>query len=134
MMRKGSCLCGAVRFEAEGSVRPVVFCHCTQCRKQSGHFYATTSVADAHLSVDGRENVTWFAASATARRGFCNRCGSALFWKGNGRDVTSILAGAFDEPAELVAACHIFTADKGGYYEIEDHLRQYPHEWDGATD
>ncbi len=57
-----------------------------------------------------------------------------LFWKGNGRDVTSILAGAFDEPAELVAACHIFTADKGGYYEIEDHLRQYPHEWDGATD
>ena len=34
---KGSCLCGAVTFEATGEVEGFAVCHCTQCRKQSGY-------------------------------------------------------------------------------------------------
>ena len=40
-MHKGSCLCGAVRFEVEGELPPPDACHCAQCRKHSGHFFAT---------------------------------------------------------------------------------------------
>lgn len=134
MKRLGGCLCGAVRFEAAGPVRPIVYCHCTQCRKQTGHFYAASNVADARLVIEGDEAITWFAASRIARRGFCRICGSALFWKANDSDVTSVLAGAFDTPAGLVAACHIYTADKGDYYAIEDGLPQHPHDWKASLD
>src|SRR5688572_6173704 len=49
----GSCLCGAVRFKTSGTLRGVVYCHCSQCRKQSGHYYAATNVADTDLEVTG---------------------------------------------------------------------------------
>lgn len=123
--RTGGCLCGAVRFTARGALRAVVACHCTQCRKQSGHFYAATSSASADLDVTGAENLTWYAASDTARRGFCRHCGSALFWRRNAGDKTSILAGSFDSPSGLTLTHHIFCADKGDYYQISDGLPQF---------
>ena len=120
----GSCLCGAVRFRTRGKLRGVIYCHCSQCRKQSGHFYAATSIADDALSVEGGEAITWYAATGDARRGFCRTCGSALFWKATGSDKTSILAGAFDVPSGLHGERHIFVAAKGDYYAISDDLPQ----------
>ena len=122
----GACLCGAVRFKARGTLREVVYCHCSQCRRQSGHHYAATNVLDSDLEVEGAETLTWYRASDFARRGFCATCGSALFWKNDSEDHTSIMAGAFDEPTGLQAGKHIFAADKGDYYEITDGLPQRP--------
>lgn len=121
----GACLCGAVRFRTSGRLRGVVYCHCSQCRKQTGHYYAATDVDDACLAIEGAENVTWYAASDFAKRGFCRTCGSALFWKRNGADVTSILAGGFEQPSGLRAEAHIFVANKGDYYDIDDGLPQH---------
>lgn len=126
-MREGGCLCGAVRFRTSGDMRGVVFCHCSQCRKQTGHIYAATNAADAELEVDGADKLTWYTASDFAERGFCSACGSILFWKRNGSDTTSIMAGSFDQPSGLKAEAHIFVADKGDYYEIDDGLPQYSH-------
>ena len=121
----GSCLCGAVRFTTSGPLRGVVYCHCSQCRKQSGHFYAATRVDDADLEIGGAENVTWFAASSVAKRGFCTTCGSVLFWKHEDLCETSIMAGVFDSPSGLKGEFHIFVGDKGDYYTIDDGLPQY---------
>lgn len=116
----GHCLCGAVRFGTRGPLREVIACHCSQCRRQTGHFYAATNVHDDALAVEGGENITWYRASDTAGRGFCRVCGSALFWKADNSDHTSIMAGAFDQPTGLAIGVHIFCADKGDYYEIND--------------
>lgn len=121
----GGCLCGGVRFSARGLLRGVVYCHCSQCRRQTGHYYAATNVAETDLSVEGGGQVTWFRASDFARRGFCATCGSALFWKRDGADDISVMAGAFDRPSGLVGDCHIFVADKGDYYDIADGLPQF---------
>lgn len=121
----GSCLCGAVRFRTTGALRGVIYCHCTQCRKQSGHHYASTNVADDQLTVDGGENVAWYQSSGDAKRGFCRTCGSVLFWKHRELDYTSINAGAFETPSGLNGAMHIFVADKGDYYSIDDGLPQF---------
>ena len=123
----GSCLCGAVRFETRGALRGVIYCHCSQCRKQTGHFFAATNVSDDAITVTGSDSVTWFEASETARRGFCKACGSTLFWKRHGAGHVSVLAGAFDNPTGLVGLSHIFVADKGDYYEIDDGLPQFAH-------
>lgn len=121
----GSCLCGGVRFDVEGDLRGVIYCHCSQCRKQTGHFYAATNVPTSAIRIDGADGITWFAASPSARRGFCRTCGSALFWQLNGADEISVLAGAFDSPSGLSGEVHIFVADKGDYYEIADGLPQF---------
>lgn len=122
--RTGHCLCGAVRFRTSGELREVVACHCSQCRRQTGHFYAAIDVLDNDLTVEGGENVTWYRASDSAGRGFCRTCGSALFWKGDGSRHTSLMAGTFDQPTGLKIGVHIFCADKGDYYEIDDDAPQ----------
>jgi hypothetical protein len=123
--RTGSCHCGAVTFSVTGPMREVIYCHCSQCRKQGGHFVAATACRDDQLSVSGVENLTWYAASETAKRGFCKTCGSLLFWKADGGDRTSIMAGSFDMPSGLAEGHHIHVEDKGDYYEIVDGLPQH---------
>ncbi|TAN09945.1 MAG: GFA family protein [Rhizobiaceae bacterium] len=122
---QGACLCGAVRFTTHGPLRGVVYCHCSQCRKQTGHHYAATNVADKDIEIRGTSAVTWYRASEKARRGFCRICGSALFWKHDELDVISVMAGAFEKPTGLTAEAHIFVADKGDYYDIDDGLPQF---------
>lgn len=117
--RSGGCLCGNVRYEASGDMRPVIACHCTQCRKTSGHHVAATGAAREKVTISG--DVTWYASSDMARRGFCAVCGSNLFWDGPGTHL-SIMAGTLDTPTGLALAGHIYTADKGDYYEIETSL------------
>lgn len=121
----GSCLCGAVRFTIRGPLGKVSFCHCSQCRKQTGLYYASTDVANDHVEVTGADNITWYRSSDSAERGFCRICGSALFWRGDGADQVSILAGAFDQPTELVVGSHIYCADKADFYEIVDNLPRF---------
>lgn len=125
-MKTGSCLCGGVAFEIAGPMRPVVMCHCSQCRKQSGHIGAFTACDDKDLHFKSQETLGWYRASNGAARGFCRNCGSLLFWKGDGRDYTSITAGSIDGATGLAVEGHIYCADKGDYYEILDGEYQKP--------
>ncbi len=122
----GACLCGAVRIRTTGELRGVGYCHCSMCRKQTGHVFAATNIPDADLEVTGEESVAWFESSERARRGFCRTCGSALFWKMRDSDRIAVLAGLFDAPTGLKQAGHIFVAEKGDYYDITDGLPQEP--------
>lgn len=124
-MHKGSCLCGAVSFEVDAALQPPDACHCTQCRKQSGHFWASTDVSRSALTIHGAENVSWYRSSEKVQRGFCSQCGSSLFWDPLGKDIISIAMGAFDFPTGTRMEMHIFVADKGDYYDIEDGLPQH---------
>jgi hypothetical protein len=126
-MQKGSCLCRAVRFEVTGTLPPPDACHCSQCRKHSGHFFASTDVPRAAVTIHGAEHVTWFRSSEKVRRGFCSTCGSSLFWNPIGKDKIAIAMGAFDLPTNTRLAIHIHVADKGDYYEIADGLPQNQH-------
>ena len=116
-MRAGGCACGAVRYRAEGPFRPVVACHCGTCRRTSGHFVAATSAPKDGVTVTGE--LRWWRASEDARRGFCPLCGSSLFWEGPGANL-SIHAGTLDDAEGLSVAGHIFTAEKGAYYDIPE--------------
>lgn len=117
---RGSCNCGGVRWEAQGKMRPVVACHCSQCRKQTGLYYAATNVPDDKLTVHGKENITVYQSSPQATRSFCKTCGSALFWKHQDDDYTSILAGTIDGDSGLKISEHIYTDSKGDFYDIPE--------------
>ena len=121
-MISGKCLCGDVSFTVDGPLGRAAACHCGQCRKQSGHYWASSSAALSDVTINGP--VSWYEASKMAKRGFCPKCGSFLFWKAHDEDDLSFSLGALDEPTGLNLACHIFVADKGDYYEIADELPQ----------
>ncbi len=78
-----------------------------------------------HIQLTGEGMLGWYRSSEGAQRGFCSRCGSALFWQRDGSDQVSVMAGAFDEPSGLVGGYHIFCADKGEFYAIDDGLPTY---------
>lgn len=124
-MHRGSCLCGAVRFEVTSPLRGPDACHCTQCRKTSGHYWASTDVPRASVKIEGDANVSWFRSSEKVQRGFCSTCGSALFWDPVGKDFIGIAMGAFDPPTGTKLHVHIFVADKGDYYDITDDVPKY---------
>lgn len=121
-MHKGSCLCGDVTFTVNATPEGPSVCHCGQCRNQSGHLWASAYAPEHDIAITGR--VTWYEASTTAKRGFCPRCGSFLFWKAHGEDTMSFALGALDEPTGVRLEKHIFVADKGDYYDIADGLPQ----------
>jgi hypothetical protein len=126
-MHHGSCHCRAVTFTVQGDLPPPDACHCSICRKQSGHFFASTEVKKTDLTVTGSENLTWHQSSPKVRRGFCKICGSSLFFDPPHRDWIAIAMGAFDGPTQTRLHLHIFVADKGDYYEIDDGLPQNSH-------
>ena len=123
-MMRGSCLCGACTFVVTAPPDAASACHCTMCRKTSGHVWSSARVAETDIAIDGP--VRWFEASDTARRGFCPDCGASMFWQGRGRDEISFALGCVDGDTGLRLEKHIFTADKGDYYDIADGLPQTP--------
>ena len=126
-MHRGACLCGAVSFEVAAPLRPPDACHCSRCRKLSGHYWVSTDAARADVTIRGGEHVTWYATSEKVRRGFCSVCGATLFWDPVQKDTLAIAMGAFESPTGTRLALHIHTADKGDYYELTDGLPQNLH-------
>src|SRR4051794_18713720 len=123
-MGKGGWLWGAITFEGAGPLPDPDACHCTQCRRQSGHYWASTDVPREALTLSGAEHLRWYRSSEQVRRGFCATCGSILFWDPIGKDKIAIGMGAFEGPTGTRLGKHIFVADKGDYYDIPDGLPQ----------
>ncbi|MEO0496697.1 MAG: GFA family protein [Pseudomonadota bacterium] len=121
----GRCLCGAVRFSVGGPLREIVACHCKQCRNQTGSFVMASAASVDDVTIQGEQDITWYCASEDAERGFCSKCGSLMFWRRFDSPYISLMAGSFDEPSVLRTAGHIFCADKGDYYEIDQAVRQF---------
>ncbi len=121
---------GAVRFEVAGALAPPDACHCSQCRKWSGHVFASTDVPRAALTVSGAENVTWFRSSEKVRRGFCSTCGSSLFFDPVDQTKHAWIAvamGALAAPTDTRLKIHIYVAEKDDYYDLVDGLPQNQH-------
>lgn len=127
----GRCMCGAVAYEAMRMSHRIDACHCEQCRRWSGHYWASVNARFSELKfLKGEERVCWFESSELVRRGFCGACGSTLFWHSHRHpdygDLVGISAGSLDKPTGVELSVHIFVAEKGDYYTLDDGLPQRP--------
>ena len=116
----GGCACGCVRYEITARPSPVSFCHCGQCRRQHGHVGAYTTFPRDALRLVKDETLAWYPSSERARRGFCSRCGTGLFWDPVTEARMDATAGSLDEPTGLQADRHIWVDFKGDYYSLCD--------------
>lgn len=131
---KGSCLCGAVRFEIRGKPRSLSYCHCTRCRKQAGMFAAVVMVRreDFHL-VSGAEQIRRYAPEDPWRhvRAFCGTCGSPLGEPSDAYELFPIAASALDDDPGVRPVLHQNIASKPDWCEITDGVKQIPGTYGG---
>jgi hypothetical protein len=125
----GSCLCGGVKYEAEGPLILMARCHCVQCRKASGAEFATSgSVAkDGFRIVIGDHLLARYESSPGQFRVFCGRCGSPLFKEDVNRPhQVRLRLGCLDsDDVGQTPQFHVFVSEKPSWSEICDGLPQY---------
>jgi hypothetical protein len=110
---RGGCLCGAVRYEAQGEPRYAGHCYCADCRKASGSGFVPFMVfsADAvQFSGQPRQFVWKVAGGKQAVRNFCPDCGGLVFGGIIGVDTSfTLYAGSLDDPSLFHPRIAIFT-------------------------
>lgn len=81
----GGCLCGDLRFILDFPSKWVAHCHCTLCRRAHGAAFVTWVGMDRDKVAidDPHGRLSWHASTSRGERGFCARCGSTVFFRGD---------------------------------------------------
>lgn len=70
------------------------------------------------VTFEGEENIGRIRSSDWAERGFCNKCGSNLFYHIVGSDEYQVSAGLLDDSSKLRMSLQVFTDAKPSFYEF----------------
>lgn len=132
----GGCLCGGVKYRIQGPRRHIIDCHCENCRRTHGHFAAYTAVDKTNLTLLLDKTLKWYHdRSPDTYRGFCDTCGASLFWDARQSDNrVSISAGSLDPGHGLETIGHVFMAESGEYYTVNDGLPQFRYSSNNSLD
>ena len=122
----GGCLCGAVRYVAEGRPLNVRACHCDKCRRATGGaFYARALFRQAQVAIEGR--TASYPSSQRLDRVFCPRCGTTLFSRARDeRQVIGVSLATLDDPGSAAPTEHIFVAEMLPWLKLDDGLPRRP--------
>jgi hypothetical protein len=134
MTTHGSCLCGAVAWEHDGPLGPIMHCHCGRCRKVHGTAfgtYAATPTAGIRIT-KGADAIRRFASSPVYDRAFCGHCGSLVAEPAKGPE-SFVPLGNVDEDPGTRPSGHIFVASKAPWYTIADDQPRHDAYPDGST-
>jgi hypothetical protein len=119
---KGSCLCGAVSLSKTDMSNKISACHCNMCRKWGGGALLVVECG-SDVSFEGEENIGFYQSSEWAERGFCNKCGSHLFYKFKQNNQYYIPVGLFDNSEGLVFEHQVFIDEKPEYYSFANETK-----------
>ena len=124
---RGSCLCGAIRYEVEGGLGPIVCCHCSMCRKASGTAFATNAPVEAarFRLVRGEDALRAYASSPGKRRCFCSICGSPMYSQRDGDPLIRLRIGTLETRISGRPTAHIFAGSRAEWFDIRDGLPQH---------
>ncbi len=126
-MYRGSCLCGAVKYEIRGEIGEASFCHCSRCRKATGTAFASSApVATKDFVVlQGQDALKSFSVKGV-HRVFCAHCGSPIISRRDWiPEAVRVRLGTVDTPLKEGPQSHIYVDSKANWFEIHDNLPQY---------
>lgn len=127
---RGSCLCGAVKFEARGEPKRFFHCHCSRCRKATGTGHASNLFLQPGTLewLAGAEHVRAFKLPQAKRfaNSFCGLCGGRLPRQPQGTDSVIIPAGSLDDEAPMRPQARIFSESRTSWSCAGDELVVYP--------
>ena len=127
---KGSCLCGAVKYEVTGEPKRFYYCHCSRCRKATGTGHAANLFLQPGTLrwLAGRERVVEYKVPEAVRftNSFCSICGSRVPRQAPGADVVMIPAGSLDDAAPIKPQAGIFADSRADWSCTDAALPTYP--------
>ena len=130
---RGSCLCGAVSYEAEGEITRFVHCHCQRCRKATGTGHATNLFLQLTKFdwLSGETQMQWFKPPEAARFAthFCTSCGSLMPRLAPDGSFAIIPAGSLDAEPGTLPTARIFIGSRADWSCDDRHLElhdEYP--------
>ena len=126
---KGSCQCGAVRFEYEGEADRMLNCHCSRCRRQMSASYGTfvfVSSEQFHW-ISGETDVVKYKMPEARVKGtaFCRHCGS-LVAREREPGSMQIPAGSLDGDPRMRPIANIFTDSKAPWVTLDESITCFP--------
>lgn len=127
-MYQGSCLCGKVNIELNGSISDIIHCHCSLCRKSSGTAYATNGFINRNelVILDKENQLSFFEFKPRKRRYFCRNCGSPIFSENQANpEKLRIRLGIFDSDISEKPGSHNFVSSKANWDDLDDKLPRY---------
>lgn len=116
----GGCICGGVRYEVSdrSKLRPVIACHCEQCRRFSGHVIAASGALHQYFTLKKEDTLRWYSYIPNVRQGFCGECGCSLFFDYPNEKRVSITAGSLDDSSGIKLEAQIYCGEAGSYYTV----------------
>jgi hypothetical protein len=113
----GSCACRGVCYHVTGPLRDVYNCHCERCRRITGHHMAATAAAPENVVLSEQATLRWYEPAPGVYYGFCENCGSTLFWRtAEQPDKFCIAAGTLDRPTGLTTTQAWWVAEASDYH------------------
>jgi hypothetical protein len=126
---KGSCLCGAVRYEVIGEPKRFFYCHCSRCRKATGTGHASNLFVQPGMLnwVSGEGRIRAFKVPEAKRftNQFCTTCGSRLPRQAKDTDMVMIPAGSLDDEPPITPQARIFSESRASWSCAGDTLPVY---------
>ncbi len=121
-MMNGRCMCGAVTLKVAELGPDMNACHCEMCRRWTGSAFVAVHADASNVAIDGP--VKTKATSAWATRGWCDDCGSTLFYRTNHNGSYGLSAGLFDNAAGRTLNIEYYVDQKpNGFAYAGDHKR-----------
>ena len=122
---KGQCVCGATTFTAELKNHDVHACHCSICRRQTSGVIMTIDVEQGSLQFTQDQHLSIYNSSDWGERGFCNCCGTNLFWRTKDQSYCNINAFALDQqPQDIKVDMEIFIDNKPEFYAFNNETKK----------
>ncbi len=113
-----TCLCGNIEMTVSTMDEQFGACHCGMCRKWGGGPFLAVG-CNQGVEIEG-DSVTVFDSSPWAERGFCNRCGTHLFYRVKSTGEHQIPVGLFGDSIPAEFGLQVFIDRKPGYYAFSN--------------
>jgi len=121
---QGTCFCGSVRFEVDLKNFDLTVCHCSMCRKLNGSTGFGSLEAGESVRFTTSDGLTILNSSEIGERGFCNQCGTSLFYRFKPSNEYFVPPAIItDLPEEKINFIEeIFYDNKPCYYEFSNDI------------
>ena len=121
----GGCMCGGIRYRVDGQHDYAGICHCDDCRRATGGAYVPWFGVKPDQFKVTRGEITEHESSPGTWRGFCERCGASLTFRGDDWNDIAITIASLDDPNAITPESNVFLSERLHWVRFNEDMRNY---------
>ena len=108
-----------------GEVTWACYCHCDDCRRATGGAYVPWFGVKPDQFKVTRGEITEHESSPGTWRGFCERCGASLTFRGDDWNDIAITIASLDDPNAITPESNVFLSERLHWVRFNEDMRNY---------